>query len=113
MLAKPSRLTKTKDFSKTFKLGKSVYGKLLGVKAIANQQEKNRYGIIISAKVSKKSVVRNKLKRQLRAIIKSCESQLILGQDVAIIVLPKAAESGFAELKIEMARAFFKLKLLK
>ena len=57
MLKKINRLTKQKDFEKVFKNGQSVYDGKLGIKALANNLPENRYGIIISAKVSKKAVV--------------------------------------------------------
>ena len=113
MLAKQRRLVKEKDFARTFKRGKSFYARFLGVKAAANQTGTNRYGIIISSKVSKKATERNKLKRQIRAVLKELDEQLISGYDMAIIVSPAALKQDFKSLKAELVKIFSKLKLFK
>jgi len=113
MLAKQGRLVKAKDFDKTFKQGKSFYAKFLGVKVIANGLANNRYGIIISIKVSKKSRERNKLKRRIRAILKNFGPKLNSGFDVAIIVLPAALNREFKALVQELEKIFLQLRLFK
>jgi len=113
MLAKNRRLAKEKDFKKTFKQGKSFYAKFLAVKALANELANNRYGLIISAKVSKKAVERNKLKRQIRAIIKAFEKRLITGHDLIIMVLPAALGQDYLAVKNELEKALAKLKMLR
>jgi ribonuclease P protein component len=113
MLAKQHRLVKKKDFAETFKRGKSFYIRFFGVKAVPAKASHNRYGIIISTKVSKKSVERNKLKRQIRAILKELDKQLVSGYDMAIVVLPTALNQDFFSLKDELAKIFSKLKLFK
>ncbi len=113
MLAKQSRLVKEKDFQKTFKQGKSFYAKFLGVKAMANQSLANRYGIIVSTKVSKKSVERNKLKRQIRAVLKDFDQRLAGGHDLIIMVLPEALKQEFIVLKQELETILLKLRLFK
>lgn len=113
MLAKSRRLARDKDFENVFKSGKSFYSKFLGIKATANNKAENRYGIIISAKVSKKAVERNKLKRQLKEIFGNLDYKIKQGFDLAIVVLPAVMGQDFISLKSEAEKALNKLKLFK
>lgn len=113
MLAKQNCLAKEKDFEKTFKLGKSFYSKLFGVKVVANELTNNRYGIIINSKVSKKAVERNKLKRQIRVVLEGLDKHLNHGYDLIIIVLPAALNQEFDVIGAELKKIFLKLKLFK
>lgn len=111
MLTKQRRLVKEKDFEKVFKLGKSYYTKLLGVKALAGRSGVNRYGLIVSAKVSKKASERNRLKRQLRAAAKELDKNLAGGFDMAVMALPPLLNRDYQTIKNELERVFIKLKL--
>ncbi len=113
MLAKPQRLARDNDFKKIFKQGKSYYSKLLGVKAIATRRSANRYGIIISAKISKKARERNRLKRQISQALKELDKRLAPGLDLVVVVLPAMLGQEFKAIKNELAVIFKKLKLFK
>jgi len=113
MLAKANRLTKKKDFEKTFKQGGSSYGKLLGIKAVKNDLESNRFGLIISNKVSKKAVERNKIRRQIREILKEQLAQLKPGFDLIIVTLPEILNKDSQEIKQNILYNFKRLRLYK
>ncbi|MDD4271244.1 MAG: ribonuclease P protein component [Patescibacteria group bacterium] len=113
MLARQLRLVKEKDFKKILKQGKSSYTKIFRVKALANELKNNRYGIIISTKVSKKAVERNKLKRQFRAALNKLDKKLIQGFDLAVIVSPIALGHEFKFIKSELEKILFALKMFK
>lgn len=113
MLARQRRLVREKDFEKIFRQGKAYYTKLLGVKALASQAIFNRYGLVVSAKVSKKASDRNRLKRQLRAAVRGLDKKLISGLDLVIMVLPGLLKQDYKTIKSELERIFVKLKLFK
>lgn len=113
MLAKQRRLVKEKDFEKIFKRGKSYYSHLLGVKVLSGEFDYNRYGLIVSSKVSKKATDRNRLKRQLRAAAKELDSQLAAGFDLAIMALPALLNQDYKTIKSELEKILAKLKLFK
>ena len=71
MLSKINRIKKKKDFEIIFKKGKSFKNKLFILRFIKNNLNQNRFGFVVSQKVSKKAVVRNKVRRRLAEIIKS------------------------------------------
>lgn len=113
MMAKQSRLVKEKDFQKIFKRGKSSYCKIFSIKILANELGINRYGIIISTKVSKKAVERNKLKRQFREALKAFDKKLINGFDLVLVVFPIALNQEYKFIKSELEKILFILKLFK
>lgn len=113
MLARRNRIVKQKDFEKVFKQGRSYYTKSLGAKTLVSQSEFNRFGIVISTKVSKKAVERNRLKRQIRQVLRELNKELESGFDLVIMVLPGFINQDYRTVKGEIERVFRKLRLLK
>jgi len=113
MLKKSNRITKDKEFDRAFKIGQSFYTKLFGIKAASNGLEINRLGVLISTKVSKKAVIRNKVKRQVREIIQKELPNLKNGKDLVIIVFSQILGKKFEEIKEAFILALKKLKLYK
>jgi ribonuclease P protein component len=113
MLKKDNRIRRNKDFDRVFKTGQSFYGRVLGLKAALNGLEHNRFGILISTKISKKAVIRNLYKRQLRTIIKNELSSLKSGYDVVLIVFPLILEKSYPELTEFLKIGFKRLNLYK
>jgi ribonuclease P protein component len=113
MLKKINRLTKDKEFDRAFKKGRSGYDKIVGVKITANDLEINRFGILISAKISKKAVIRNKIKRQIREIIRLEMDKLKQGNDCVIICLPEIVSKEYGEIEKSILGHFRKLKMYK
>ncbi len=90
MLKKENRIRNKKDFDRAFKAGQSFYGKIVGLKVVVNNLTNNRFGIIISAKVSKKAVERNRLRRIIREKAKEVLYTITPGKDFVFIVHPEA-----------------------
>ncbi len=86
MLKKENSLRKKKEIDFVFKNGKAFYSDFSTFKFIENKTELRRICIIISAKVSKKAVIRNKNKRQIRAIFLKLKPFLKEGFDCLFIV---------------------------
>ncbi len=113
MLAKASRLTKDKDFARVLKRGRQTYGRFYRVKALQNQLAHCRFGISVSTKVSKKAVIRNRLKRQTREVVKNLLAKIKENYDVVIIILQPALGKKYQELADDLTLNFKILKLLK
>lgn len=111
MLKKENRLTKDKEFQHVFKKGFSCYDKLLGVKAVQNDLKNCRFGIIVSKKVSKSAVKRNKIKRTIRDILKLELCCLKLKYDIVIIVLLDLKNNRYQNFQKSLKIHFKKLKL--
>jgi ribonuclease P protein component len=111
MFKKENRLTKKKDFDRVFVKGKSSYNNFLGIKAVSNKLKINRYGVIVSNKVSKSAVARNKIKRIIRSFIIQNEQNIEKGKDVVVIGLKNLKEASQNEIKVSLDNNFKRLKL--
>jgi len=120
MLPKKNRLQKKKDFEKVFAQGKGFRQDLLFLKAAKNDLGVFRFGIIISKKVSKSAVKRNKVKRRLREIIRLQlqeyptlgAEQETKGIDVAIVALPGIEDKTYQEIEIMTIKLFEKAGII-
>lgn len=99
MLAKQYRLQKDRDFKSVFKKGKTLSGKLLFLKVKKNDLQVSRFGLIIGKKISNKAVIRNRLKRQLREIIKNNLFNIKPDFDIVIITKPEIINKNYQEIK--------------
>lgn len=113
MLKKENRLRKTKEIEGVFKEGKSFYDQIFTLKILKNNLEVNRLCVVISAKVSKKSVDRNKLKRRVRAIFYSKKEELKKGFDFLILTKKDINNQDFLMIKKSINDLFFKAKVIK
>jgi len=112
MLKKLYRLTKKNDFDSVFKRGRASYGNNMGVKAADNNLSYSRFGIVVSAKVSKKAVDRNRVKRLIREAIRLNLAKLAVGKDCVIIAQPLLLGKEFKEVETELKKHLNKLRLL-
>ncbi|MEH1927611.1 ribonuclease P protein component [Nostoc sp.] len=113
-LPKANRLKSRKDFQAVFREGIRRHGSYLTLRAlkplcstkpsldIATQTTpatnsahlaSTRIGISISTKVSKRAVVRNRIKRQIAAALQNLLPKLSPGWRLVVIVKPTAGES--------------------
>lgn len=113
MLDKKNRIRLNKEFDQIFKTGQSFYGKAFGVKIIKTSNEKTRLGLLVGTKISKKAVIRNKIKRQIREIVRAELPLLKESYDLAVIALPSSVESDFSFLKADLQTTFKKLRLYR
>src|SRR3989344_862732 len=113
MLPKTNRLRKEKDFGKLFKKGKSFKEGFLILKIVKNDLKESRFGFIVSQKVSKKAVLRNKVKRRLRDIVRRNIKNIEKGIDAALIALPGLEKKNFLETKGILEALFKKAGLVK
>ncbi len=109
MLPYLNRLSKKADIDRAFKKCRfSAYIGSIGIKAGKNNLKNSRFAIVVSLKVSKKAVERNKLKRQIREIIRLKIIPIIKpGYDCVILTKKETLNFSYKELESVM------LKLLK
>ncbi len=119
MLPKENRLTKIRDFNLLFKHGVYVSGRLLDLKLLKlakitdyfpKKEDSSRFkdqlllGISVGIKISKKAVVRNKLKRQIREILRLSlqKNEIIPGYYLLFIAKKEAVGKEYLELEKEV-----------
>ncbi|MBU2539712.1 ribonuclease P protein component [Patescibacteria group bacterium] len=113
MLPRQNRLTKKRDFDSVFKNGKGAKEGFLFLKTVPNKLSDSRFAFITSQKMSKKATVRNKIRRQLREIIKTNIGIIKKGTDCAIVVLPGFNDVSFWDIEKDMMGLLKKAKLVK
>lgn len=136
-LPKQNRLRSARDFGKVHRKGKRAAADALAVRALKQASVGQKlvlradgslldeqgvdeplsapsscFGISISKKVSKRAVVRNRIKRQLRAIIRDRLTNIRPGWQVVIVVRPSAVECDFADFLRELDDLLKKLKVM-
>jgi ribonuclease P protein component len=107
-LPKANRLKSRKDFQAVFREGTCRHGSYITLRALRPSSIKKpsdnvkstnsvlfpiKIGISISTKVSKRAVVRNRLKRQVSAALHQLLPLLSPGWRLVVVVKPAAAES--------------------
>ncbi len=111
MLPREGRLKKKKDFGLVIKKGKGFKEDLLILKFICNELGKNRFGISVSQRVSKKAVVRNKIKRRIASAI-GLKPEIKKGLDIVLIALPGIETKNFLEIRKTINKLFEKAKII-
>ncbi len=109
MLPKANRLKKSKDFEQVFKKGRFFKENFLSLKVVPNSFKNSRFGFVVSQKVSKKAVIRNKIKRWLRAAILLRIKKIEITQkpmDIIIIVNSGSKIKNFQEIKETINKIF-------
>lgn len=102
MLAVQHRLRQQLDFQRVFKEGKVVYSGLFFLKFCPNSLNKSRVGFIVDTKVSKKAVLRNIIKRRMRAAAEKNLNRIKKGFDLVFVAKSDSKGAGFREIKNEL-----------
>ena len=107
-LPKPHRLRRRQDFQKVYQQGKRHQQLHLTLRSLrqplaaTENLPATRFGISVSQKVSKKAVVRNLLKRQVKAALRQLLPQIANGWSVVIGVRPSAQGCEYVEILREL-----------
>lgn len=101
MLKAEQRLSRQKDFDRVFSQGRFFSEGTLSLKMVRGPYAVSRFGFIVSKKVSKKAVVRNRLKRRLRESVRWADKtgRLVGGWDVVVMPKPVLGTAARGEIK--------------
>jgi len=113
VLAIKHRLTKQKDFDNVWQTGRSIFNECLGIKISKNKLANSRFGFIVSAKISKKAVDRNRIKRRLRGIIKDNIKHIKSGYDVIVITQKAIINTEHKDIEDIVIKSLNKLGVIK
>nr|WP_315266578.1 ribonuclease P protein component [Microbacterium lemovicicum] len=105
MLARPNRLTRGTDYKTVVRRGRRCAGAhtITYVSKTADPSSSTRFGFIVSKQVGG-AVVRNTVRRRLKAVCAEALAELPSGTDVVIRALPAAAAASFGDLHAEVSR---------
>ncbi len=106
MFKKGQRLPKGIRFTKENQISSNFFL----IKIAENKNDSKRFGIIVSKRVDKRAVVRNKIKRQIRRCIEENEKLVQSGRDMLIIVRPNIKDTQTEEICDSVNKMFKKIK---
>lgn len=128
-LPQPHRLKQRRDFQAVYHKGIRRTGRYLILRGLSERssspKEANpekptidkgklptKIGISISQKVSKKAVVRNRIKRQIRAILRQLLPRIAPGWQLVVVVRPEAKECEYAHFLRELEQLLVEAEVL-
>ncbi|WP_248242478.1 ribonuclease P protein component [Microbacterium kunmingense] len=104
MLARSHRLTRGSDYKAVVRRGRRCAGAHTVTYSLrADDSAAPRFGFIVSRQVGG-AVVRNTVRRRLKAVCAAAIADVGDGRDVVIRALPSSANASFAELRAEVTR---------
>jgi len=110
MLPRKYRINKSKDYNLIYKKARRYVSRYFILFVKENNGEFNRYGIVASKRIGK-AVRRNKIKRQIRAIIMKEGSNLKQGLDLVIVCRTPINKAGYYEIYKDLKKIFQKAKI--
>lgn len=113
MLPKKNRLRRKREFEEVLRKGTVAKGKFFVLRIKDSKSEFSRFGFVVSTKISKKAVVRNKVKRRARNIVRELLESLRKNIDGVFIALPGVEKASFDEMKSDILSLLNKFSLLE
>lgn len=114
MLPRQLRLTRPKDVQKVYRQGASAATRLLFVRCLPNRLKQPRLTVVVSKKIAKRAVMRNRLKRLIRQSIQELmvENKLpMIASTDCVVTVHRDPELPytFERMKPEVQRCFDRL----
>ena len=115
MLPKKHRLPLRTELRRVKNKGTLVQGGLFGllISPQVSKTQPSRFGFIISTKVHKKAVKRNRAKRLLTEAVLSLSSKTKPGFDVVFLAKKKIIEAELEEIRREVKKLFVRAGMMR
>ncbi len=117
-LPKANRLRERRDFQAVYQHGISRKSPHLTLRSLFTsnsreiEQPPTQIGISISKKTSKKAVIRNRIKRQIRSAFRELLPYMERGWKIVVVVRPRAIECKYEHFLRELKELLQKSKLI-
>jgi len=109
MLKKQNRLRRINKTKEAITYPTSLFT----LKVLKGERDEKKFGFIVSKKVSKSAVLRNRTKRILRSVVEDNIEKITSGQDFLLISKKKLEWKQKQEAKEALENVFKKAKILK
>lgn len=114
MLAKKYRLTGTKDYSRVQNEGKVFQSNSFGVAYLERGDEgPSRFGFVVSTKIAKEAVDRNRHKRVMSEAVRIDSIKLNVGYDVVFLAKTTISKISTSELMKEVCSSLKNIGIIK
>jgi len=111
-LSSKNRIRKNTDFEFIFKKGQKRDSFSFYIRFLPNKSEITRFGIVVSPKIFKRAVVRNRIKRRISEICRKKIEDIKKGYDIVLIIKSPALNRNIQELTEDFFKVFKKANLL-
>lgn len=118
-LPKSYRLKRRQEFERVYRRGRRYPAQHLLLRVLGATPNRgsgplppSRIAVVVSLKVSKRAVVRNRLRRRIQAALTSLLSRLAPGYWVVITVKPGAAECDYCDILRELEQLLIQAEVL-
>ncbi|HIK38243.1 MAG: ribonuclease P protein component [Geminocystis sp.] len=116
-LPSKNRLKRRQDFEAVYKQGIRVASRYFVVRALpvtanTSPPPPTKFGLCVSRQVSKKAVVRNKIKRHLRNALRNLLPLFTSPWLIVIIVKPEVTECNYDNFLRELEKLFIKAGII-
>lgn len=102
-----------RDFRRLYSKGKRHAGAYVAVYTSKNRTEStNRLGLTVSTSLGK-AVVRNRLKRLMRAAFTELEPRIVPGYDFILVARGRAVGANMEQVRKDLSYSLHKLNLIK
>ncbi|HET7827325.1 MAG TPA: ribonuclease P protein component [Candidatus Saccharimonadales bacterium] len=115
MIGRAHRFHGYNSLRQVYRGGRMARGPLFGIKVLANPRRGSyRAAVVVSRKVSKSAVARNRMRRRLYAVLQELAGQLSGPYDIVITVFNDGVlEAPAAELAGQLKKQLKELGLIK
>src|SRR4051812_15650699 len=115
MISKTHRFHGYNSLRSVYRHGDTARGPLFAVRALPNPKRKSyRLAVVVSRKVSKSAVARNRMRRRLYELARELEGQISGPHDIVITVfLDNLAEAAPKELSAQLKKQFRQSGIIK
>lgn len=107
-----NRLKKRKQFKWTFKNGKSISERFLSIIFVKTKTKDVKIGFSVTKKVGK-AVVRNRKKRQMRAVVDKHIDTILGYHTIIFVAKPSIVEADFYQIEQDILSLIKKANLQK
>jgi ribonuclease P protein component len=109
MLASKYRLPLRTELNRIRQEGRLVQGRLFSFQVgLSRSNQPSRFGFIISSKIDKRAVRRNRARRLLSEVINQLIPQVKPGYDVVVLAKKKLVEADFSAIEKECQKLLAK-----
>ncbi|MBU1127025.1 MAG: ribonuclease P protein component [Patescibacteria group bacterium] len=109
MLSKKNRFPLKKDFT-AFKTKAALYqSPIFGLLVLENKEDVLRFGFIVSKKIDKRAVVRNRIKRVLSEAVFLNLGKIKHGYDFVFLAKKEILGNSFSQVSLEIEKLFSEL----
>jgi len=115
MLSRSNRFHGYNSLRHVYRSGQMSRGALFGIKAIKSPSRKNyRAAVVVSKKVDKSAVARNRMRRRLYEALRQLDGQISQPYDIVITVFHSGvAETAYTELAGQLKKQLKQLGIIK